>query len=396
MKKIFLLFILIIAFFVISTKNTLAIEGIDVSLWQGEIDFRKVKDYGIEIVYIRSSAGNAYKDRDFERNYQNAKAVGLDIGVYHFVTARSVEEGKEQARFFASVISGKEIDCRLAMDFEVFKGLSKEEINAISKAFLETLKSLTDKELVIYSDAYNARFVFDKSLFEAYPLWVAEYGVKKPSIESYIGWQYTDKGEVNGINGNVDRDTFTEKIYLSDKSTITKPDIDNQKKKVYYRVHKNDTLSHIAKKYKTSLKKVINDNNIKNPDLIFPNQVIIIETDYTYFVSSEGELNSYTVRKGDNLTKISKFYHTLVSNLFTWNHIKNPNLIFPNQKITIKPSNEDHLIRYVVKEGDTLKELADYFKTSILELALINNIHNVNYIQEDQIIYIPEHYILEK
>lgn len=395
MKKIILLFTLVITLFTINIKNALAIEGIDVSLWQGEIDFKKVKDDGIKIVYIRSSAGNAYKDRDFEKNYKNAKEACLDIGVYHFVTARTVEEGKEQARFFASVISEKEIDCRLAMDFEVFKGLSKEEINDISRAFLETLKSLTNKELVIYSDAYNARFVFDKSLFDDYPLWVAEYDAKKPSVDDYIGWQYTDKGRINGIKGNVDRDIFTDEIYLSDKSSIKKLDI-KEKKKVYYRVHKNDTLSHIAKKYKTPLKKVIRDNNIKNPDLIFPNQVIIIETEYEYFVSSEGDTNSYIVKKGDNLTKISKIYHTLVSNLFTWNHIKNPNLIFPNQNLTIKPSNEDHLIRYVVKKGDSLKSIADYFETSVIELALINNIHNTDILLEEQIIYVPEHYILEK
>lgn len=154
-------------------------QGIDVSSWQRNIDFFAVKDYGIDVVYIKSSEGKSYIDPYFETNYKNAKANGLKVGFYHYVTARSVEQAKEQANFFAKVISGKQIDCRLAMDFEDFGILSVSQINEISKVFLETLENVTNSQALIYSNAYSARTIFSQELAK-YPLWVANYGVTAP------------------------------------------------------------------------------------------------------------------------------------------------------------------------------------------------------------------------
>lgn len=396
MKKICLFLTLLIGLFLVSI-NAKAIEGIDVSLWQGKIDFEEVKNDGIKIVYIRSSAGNSYKDRDFEQNYQEALENNLDIGFYHFVTARNVREAKEQARFFAKVIAGKKADCRLAMDFEVLRGLTKKEVNDISRAFLSTLKELTQKELVIYSDLYNARNMFDEELLQEYPLWLAEY-TKRPSINSWIGWQYTDRGKVLGISGNVDRDTFKSEIYLSDKNEIKEPNIkeDDKIKTIYYRVHFGDNLTKIARKYHVTLNSILKDNNIKNPNLIFPNEVIKIKTDYDYNVSSNGDKNTYIVKKNDNLTKIAIIFDTLVSNLVTWDNIKNPNLVYPGQILNIKPRNNDHLIKYIIKEDDTLLDIAKDYKISILELKIINKIKDVDKILAGDILYIPESYILEE
>ena len=114
--KIVVLLFSLVTFFIISTSvSSLAFgpssstiyQGIDVSSWQGTIDFTQVKNAGIDIVYMKSSEGRSYIDPYFERNYQNAKANGLKVGFYHYVTARTVEQAREQANFFASVISGK-------------------------------------------------------------------------------------------------------------------------------------------------------------------------------------------------------------------------------------------------------------------------------------------------
>ena len=156
------------------------IHGIDISHWQGNIDFSAVKRSGISIVYIKSSEGRSFIDPDFEINYSNAKANGLNVGFYHYVTARSVESAKEQALFFARVIAGKQPNCKLAMDFEDFGNLSISEINGISKAFLETLEQKTGVEALIYSNAYSAKNIFGQELTK-YPLWVANYNVNKPS-----------------------------------------------------------------------------------------------------------------------------------------------------------------------------------------------------------------------
>lgn len=151
MKKISNKFLSLLCFFIllvtISTpifafgpsSNTIY-EGIDISSWQKNVNFSKVKNSGIDIVYIKSSEGTRYIDPYFESNYKNAKANGLKVGFYHYVTARNVTQAKEQANFFARIISGKQIDCKLAMDFESFGNLSVSQINEISKVFLETIR----------------------------------------------------------------------------------------------------------------------------------------------------------------------------------------------------------------------------------------------------------------
>ena len=178
---------------------------------------------GIEAVYIRVGAGE-YTDEYFAENYERAKAAGLKIGFYHYVTARSVDEGRRQARFFASLAAGREPDMRLAMDFEYFGSLSVSQINAISEAYLDELTALTKREAVIYSDLSNARNIFSRALAEKYPLWAAQYGADEPSANGkwreWVGFQYTDEGRVGGIYGNVDRNIFTEGIFLSDSWRI--------------------------------------------------------------------------------------------------------------------------------------------------------------------------------
>lgn len=172
--------------FAMSTYDVIY-EGIDVSHWQEYIEYDQVKASGIEIVYIKSSQGTNITDAYFKTNYDNAKANGLKIGFYHYVTARSNEAAIKEAEYFSSVISGTSPDCKLAMDFESFGNLNKEEINSISKIFLEKTKELTGKEMVIYSDAYNAKHTFSKELANEYPLWIAEYGVNTPTED--INWE---------------------------------------------------------------------------------------------------------------------------------------------------------------------------------------------------------------
>lgn len=398
MKKIIITIIFGIATLFLFTTSSYALEGIDVSEFQGDIDFKQVKDYGIEVVYIRSSASHSYIDAKFERNYREAKANNLKIGFYHYVTARTVEEAREQARFFASVIAGKEADCLLAMDFEVFTGLNKEEVNVISEAFLKTLEELTDKKTIVYSDAYNAYRTFDDRIYRNYPLWIAEYDVKEPEVrnwDTWYGWQYTDRGRIPGIRDNVDRDIYKENIFLDDNSAIKTPDVaDKDKNKtIHYRIKKGDTISHIAKKHKTSIKKIISDNNLKNPDLIFPDQVLEITVDFKYSVTSTGKNTTYIVKRGDTLTRIARIYNVTISNLVTWNNIKNPNLIYPNEKIIIKPINNNHLIKYIVKESETIAFLADSYNVSIYELKVVNKNKDINNLKNGDIIFIPESYI---
>lgn len=194
-KFIFLVLFLLLFFifffsscFAMSPSSNTIYEGIDVSNWQGYIDFSRVKASGIDIVYIKSSQGSNITDSFFKVNYNNAKANGLKVGFYHFLTARSEEEAINEAKYFSSVISGTSPDCKLAMDFESFGNLSKTEINNISFVFMSKVKELTGKDVIIYSDAYNAESTFGKELANAYPLWIAEYDVLEPADNT--NWNY--------------------------------------------------------------------------------------------------------------------------------------------------------------------------------------------------------------
>lgn len=174
------MYILIAPVYAFTPSNPTLYEGIDVSGWQGNIDFTEVKNDGIEIVYMKASEGSNFVDPYFNQNYTNAKVNGLKVGFYHYLTARSVEEAVEEARFFVATISGKIPDCKLAMDFESFGNLSISEINQIGISFVKTVETLSKKEVVIYSDTSNASSVFEGELAN-YPLWVAQYEVEEPT-----------------------------------------------------------------------------------------------------------------------------------------------------------------------------------------------------------------------
>jgi len=367
-------------------------QGIDVSEWQGNIDFEAVKNAGIDTVYIRSSEGNDYIDHYFESNYQKAREAGLRIGFYHYVTATTVQEGREQARFFASVISSKEIDLRLAMDFESFGNLSVEEINDISEAFLTTLEEVTGKEVVIYSDASNARNIFSRELAESYPIWVAEYFAQEPfdneKWETWVGFQYTDRGRVSGISGSVDRDEFTNGIFLDERTTL--PESENKpvtERTTEYVVKRGDTLTKIAIEFDTTIERLVEENNISNPNLIFPGQVLRITNSPNPIRTIE-----YTVRRGNTLTQIAREYGTTVEALVQENNISNPNLIFPGQILRIGTRSYDrydtlHTI-YRVKRGDTLSQIAREYNTTISDIAELNGIQNVNRIYVGEVLRI--------
>lgn len=380
------------------SSNTLY-EGIDVSSWQQNIDFAAVRNAGIEIVYMKSSEGSSYIDSYFETNYRNAKANGLKVGFYHYVTARTTEQARAQATFFSKVISGKEPDCKLAMDFENFDNLSTTQVNEISRVFLETLENLTNKEVLIYSNAYSARTIFSSSLTN-YPLWVANYGVSEPGDNgkwsTWVGWQYTDTGRINGISGYVDRDYFTAGVLLSNTTPIPEPETSNNNNSIennIYTVKSGDTLSEIALEYGTTVSNILSLNpSITNPNLIYPGQNIIINTSN----SNESVTNTtYTVKRGDTLSEIALKYNTTVSNLANLNNISNPNLIYPGQVITINGSNNIEngknscgKITYTIKRGDTLSSIARKYNTSVNKLVMLNNISNPNLIYAGNIIII--------
>lgn len=359
--------------------------GIDISEFQGEIDFEEVRRSGIEAVYIRVGAGE-YTDEYFAENYERAKAAGLKIGFYHYVTARSVEEGRRQARFFASLAAGREPDMRLAMDFEYFGSLSVSQINAISEAYLDELTALTRREAVIYSDLSNARNIFSRALAEKYPLWAAQYGADEPSANGkwreWVGFQYTDEGRVGGIYGNVDRNIFTEGIFLSDSGRIDgekRTTVRARTRTLTVYVRAGDTLWAIAREYGTTVEAIARENRIVDPNRIFAGERLRI----TLPARDSGE-EIYTVRRGDTPISIAGKFGVTLSALEDRNGLERGETIYAGEKLSIPGARMSGEF-YVVRPGDTL------FYISRRTGVPIRTLVGINRIKDPDLIYAGEH-----
>ena len=415
---IFLIYLLAPSSMALSPSSEPTYAGIDVSGYQGNINYSEVKQAGIEIVYMKSSEGSNYVDSHFERNYTEAKTNGLKVGVYHFLTARSIAQAETQAQFFVSLISGKSIDCKLAMDFESFGNLNKQQINEIAVAFINKVEELSKKEVVVYSNAYDATYIFEGEVTKN-PLWVAQYGVNEPqnngNWSSWVGWQYADDGEVNGINARVDMNKFTKEIFLEDTSEI--PDVENPNEGENNNgngssgnngednengnngnggnvagtktiiIKWGDTLSEIALDYNTTVRRLVELNNIENPNLIYAGESLIVP------ITNSNIGNVYIVKRGDTLSQIALNFNTTVNAIATLNGITNVNLIYAGQRLLI-PSNvnsEDGCIHdcghklYTVRSGDTLWSIARRYGTSIANIVRLNRISNPNLIYPGQI-----------
>lgn len=256
--------------------------GIDISVWQGEVDFAALKADGIQVVYIRAGEGNGdgtgRADERLEQNSAGAAAAELDIGYYYYLRACTVEQAEAEADFFWSLIADKPAACRPAMDYESFCNQDSGTINQIARAFLTRLSALCGQQAMLYTDEYRARTLWDDSL-TAWPLWVADYAAASPVDlpdlgfwHSCAGFQYTDQGRPQGVSGPVDRDIFYASAYLgSDANGGCRPQPPTCRT---YTVQRGDTLWDIALRFGTTVSALVRLNNIQNPNLILPGQVL--------------------------------------------------------------------------------------------------------------------------
>ncbi len=378
------------------SRNSSNYKGIDISSWQGNVNFKKVKDGGIEIVYIKATEGISYVNNYFSSSYKNAKEQGLKVGFYHFFLGGI--DPKAQARHFVNTIGNREFDCRLAIDIEQTNGLNKTSLTSAAIIFLEEVKRLTSKGIVVYTYTNFARTSLDSRL-GIYPLWIAEYGVSKPASNPIwnqcVGFQFSSTGQVPGVSGNCDLNEFNEGILLNGQSIPESPSTDdNSKNDKYYTVQSGDTLSGIAEKYNTTYQVLASINGISNPNLIYPGQKIILPTGSSSTGGNTGNSSYYIVKSGDTLSGIAQEYGTTTKVLASINNISNPNLIYPGQKIVLpsgsssSKGNASSSSYYTVKSGDTLSEIAQRFDTTTSTLVKLNNISNPNLIYPGQVIKI--------
>ena len=215
---------------------------IDVSTWQGDIDWVKVANSGIHYAMIRSSFGveNPNQvDNKFVRNITKATAAGVKCGVYHYSYAKSVSEAVEEAEFCLKTIKGYDVKLPVAFDIEdnsqIFLG--KTTLTAIVMAFCNKIKSAGYTPMVYSNPAWLNNYLDKDALMDAYDIWLAQWEVSKPCYDCAI-WQYSEKGSVPGISGTVDMNYLYKEYDSSEKpstgnSTNKQPvDINADKKPV--------------------------------------------------------------------------------------------------------------------------------------------------------------------
>lgn len=187
--------------------------GIDVSVHNGAIDWRRVREGGVEFAIIRAGYGRvtSQKDTRFEENYAGARAQSIPVGAYWYSYATTEEDARREAEAFLEVIKGKKFEYPVYYDVEEKRqfDLGKEQVSKIVRAFLEVVEA-AGYWVGIYSSSSVLKTYISEDIRERYAVWVAHWGVNKPSYSGQYGiWQNSDKGRVEGIAGNVDTDICT-------------------------------------------------------------------------------------------------------------------------------------------------------------------------------------------
>lgn len=309
--------------------------GIDISEYQGNINFEELKG-NIDFAFVRTSIGNFREDRKYKQNINGLESIGVPYGVYHYSYATNIEEAKEEASKFIDIIKNYKPLYPAVIDLEsnsVNKNVSKSVLNRVAAVFCEELEQ-AGYYAMIYSNKNFFETVLNESILDKYDKWLGQW-TNEPTYNKPFGiWQYTSKGSVFGITGNVDKDI----AYKDYPTIITKQGLngvgenEDSTTVINYVVQKGDTLSGIAKEYNTTYQKLALDNNIENPDLIFPGQVIKI------YESSAINPTTYIVKKGDTLSSIAKRYNTTWQIIYNKNKDvigENPDIIRPGQVLTI-------------------------------------------------------------
>ena len=199
------------------------IKCIDVSEWQGTVDWKKVKAAGYGYAILRAGFGReaTQKDKEFEKNYKNAKAAGVKLGAYWYAYCTDKADAQREAKACLSVLKGKFFELPVFYDMEdnSIVSLGKTKLTECAKAFCEELKKGGYAAGVYSNPDWFKNYLNYNELKSLYPVWLAQY-YKEPQYTCDI-WQYSSEGAVNGISGNVDLNIiYNEKIIKSNSVTV--------------------------------------------------------------------------------------------------------------------------------------------------------------------------------
>lgn len=204
------------------------IKGIDVSSWQGKIDWNKVANYGMDFAILRiTEAGNVI-DGQFENNFAGCNKYKIPVGVYKYSYAMTIAEIQSEARKVVSVLNGRKIQFPVFLDLENHRQrvLGAESIHNLAEAFREIIVAAGYKFAIYCNLDWYMNVIC--SHLKKHDFWIARYPANdngsvqerlRPNVG--VGWQYSSKGKVSGISGNVDMDVFYTDYRTEQKGEVT-------------------------------------------------------------------------------------------------------------------------------------------------------------------------------
>lgn len=197
---------------VVKPSNVTA-QGIDVSYHQGTIDWEKVKNSGqVDFAIIRCGIGMDQTNQDdtqWENNTSECERLGIPYGTFLYSYADTVEKARSEAQHVIRLVQGKNLTYPIYYDMEdnsVMNKIDSKTAGEIAQTFLNTLEANGYKNVAVYSSKSLFETKLTADIFNRYPRWVAHYNDTCGYQGSYHMWQYTNKGQIDGITGNVDLD----------------------------------------------------------------------------------------------------------------------------------------------------------------------------------------------
>lgn len=344
------------------------LKGIDISSHNGNIDWGKVKSQ-IDFAIIRLGYGDNVDRQDdsyFINNVNGCINNNIPFGVYIYSYAlnlggsESIQSEVDHTKKMLSKISKKPFCVYIDMEDDSTIKLGKTMLTNFALEFCKQITQAGYKAGVYANENWFRNYLQVSTIASyGYSIWCAKYSTNKPNITSnYDIWQYSSTGRINGINGNVDMNYMYNNI-IGNQSTSEKT-IDELAREViagkygngearkkalgdkYNQVQErvNQLLKQPKKSVEEIAKEVIagkwgNGNDRKNRLTNAGYNYNEVQNKVNSLLNSNNKVY-YTIRSGDNLSSIAKRYGTTVNQLVQWNNIKNPNLIYPNQKIRVK------------------------------------------------------------
>ena len=208
-------------------ENYEALQGIDVSDHQGEIDWKAVADAGYEFVFVRvgfrgyGEEGTLNEDTMAIEYMQEAQKAGLEVGAYFFSQAIDEEEAAEEARFAADIVkrSGVKMTLPLVYDPELAGGsagrannLSRDQVCSNAVAFKKAAEQELHCKVALYTNLFWENTYFDVETLDQFEIWYADYEPVPQTNYTFTWWQYTETGTVPGIKGAMDLNLWIRRV----------------------------------------------------------------------------------------------------------------------------------------------------------------------------------------